>query len=162
VTEAELRVLEARWRLGEIGPTDLHELADSLLGAGENAEALIRLFSLERDQLRWEGAAVFEDLLREWGGGSMDDREAVEVFVHDLSSGLVEGRIDPLGATSRAEAMYVGSGYRHDALTEWYELHEELGYLHLEPGGVSYLGRDRATIEADVMSLARSTLRRHS
>jgi hypothetical protein len=159
VTREELRLLEARWRIGEITESDLHEVADELLTNGEDDEAVIHLFSLDRDELRWNGPDAFESVLQARGGGSMSEGEAVLIVLHDLASGVLAGRITPLEATSRAEAMNVRTHYEHyPALTDWVELHEELAY----PGrsGSSYLGRDQATIEADVFALARSIVGR--
>jgi hypothetical protein len=59
----------------------------------------------------------------------MGDDEAVEVVLLDMPLGLLQGRIEPLQATSRADAIQIRTDYRHDALSEWCELHEELGYL---------------------------------
>ena len=55
----------------EITESDLHGVADELLAKGEDADALIHLFSLDRDELRWTGADAFESLLRSWGGGTV-------------------------------------------------------------------------------------------
>ena len=65
MTEDERELLEARWRVGEIAVGDLHEVADELLASGEDAPALIELFALDRDELRWSGSDVFEPLLRD-------------------------------------------------------------------------------------------------
>jgi hypothetical protein len=160
VTPDGLRVLEARWRVGEITEHDLHAVADGLLAAGEDEEALIHLFSLDRDELRWRGGDAFESLLRAWGGGAMSQEEAVRLFVRELASGVVAGTIAPLEATGRADHVNVRTGYEYSDLIEWADLHEELGYLNTS--GVSYLGRDRASVEADVLALARSTLEQRS
>lgn len=160
MTYDERQLLEARWRVREITESDLHGVADKLLADGENGEALIHLFSLDRDELRWNGADAFESLLREWGGGTISERAAVRIVLSELAAGVVAGTITPLEATSRANAMDVRTGYQHEALGEWRDLHEELGYL--DRSGSSYLGRDRATIEADVLTLARSILGGHS
>jgi hypothetical protein len=157
VTHDELQLLEARWRVREITEGDLHTVADDLLTRGEDCEALIHLFSLDRDELRWTGADAFELLLRAWGGGGMNEGEAVEVVVRKLAAGIVAGRITPLEATSRANAINVRTDYQYDVLREWCDLHEELGYL--DSSGLSYLGRDQAMIEADVLALARSLAR---
>jgi hypothetical protein len=158
VTPDDLQLLEARWRLGEVTAQDLHDIADTLLAGGEDHEALIQLFSLDRDELRWKGAAAFESLLRAWGGGTMTQDDAVRVFVRALASGVVTGTIAPLEATGRADVLNVRTAYAHTELIEWADLNEELGYL--DTSGRSYLGRDRAAIEADVVALARSTVER--
>lgn len=160
MTDDERELLEARWRVREITESDLHDVADKLLADGENGEALIHLFSLDRDELRWTGADAFESLLREWGGGTISDGAAVQIVLRDLAAGVVAGTVTPLEATSRANAIDVRTGYQHDAIREWRQLHEELGYL--DRSGSSFLGRDRATIEADVLALARSILGGHS
>jgi hypothetical protein len=147
-------LLEARWRLGEISESDLHEVADGLLAKGEDHPALIDLFSVERDELRWSGAAAFEVLLQAWGGGTIDESNAVEIVVRHLAGGVVDGTITPLEATSRLDAIHLGTHYQHDELLEWSALHEELGYL--DRSGSSYLGRERSAVEADVVALARS------
>jgi hypothetical protein len=156
VTGDELRLLEARWRVREISESDLHGLADELLAKGEDDEALIHLFSLDRDELRWTGADAFESLLRAWGGGMISEAEAVDIVLRHIAAGVLAGTITPLEATSRADAINVRFDYRHDALREWCDLHEELGYL--DRSGRSYLGRDQPAIEADVMVLARSVV----
>jgi hypothetical protein len=154
MTPDELQILEARWRLRDITEADLHRVADELLAKGEDHDALISLFSLDRDELRWRGADAFDSLLTAWGGGVMTEQEAAAVLVHDLAARLLNGTITPLEVTSRASAIYIGRHYEHDALRRWYELHDELGYL--DRSGRSYLGRDRAAIEADVLDYARS------
>jgi hypothetical protein len=154
VTPDELQLLEARWRVREITESDLHGVADELLARGEDCDALIHLFSLDRDELRWTGSDAFESLLRTWGGGELNEREAVEIVLRYLASGIVAGTIAPLEATSRANAIDVRTDYRYAVLREWRDLHEELGYL--DSSGFSYLGRHRAKIEADVAALARS------
>jgi hypothetical protein len=156
VTTDELQLLEARWRVHEIGESDLHEVADELLAKGEADDALVFLFSIERDELRWTGADAFESLLRAWGGGSIGEEEAVGIVLRDIAAGLLRGTITPLEATSRAEVINIRFYYQYHALTAWCDLHEELGYL--DRSGLSYAGRDQPTIEADVMTLARSVL----
>jgi hypothetical protein len=160
VTGDELQLLEARWRVREITESDLHGVADELLAKGEDADSLIHLFSLDRDELRWTGADAFESLLRSWGGGRISDAEAVDIVLRDISAGVIAGTITPLEATSRADAMNVRFYYQYDALREWCDLREELGYL--DHSGLSYLGRDQPAIEADVMVLARSVVGVHS
>lgn len=152
----ELQLLEARWRVREITEADLHGVANDLLENGEESDALIYLFSLDRDELRWAGADAFESLLRGWGGGAISESAAVGIVLRELAAGIVSGTITPLEATSRASAIYVRTGYEHELLGAWRDLHEELGYL--DQSGSSYLGRDRTVIEADVVALARSTL----
>jgi hypothetical protein len=160
VTSDDLQLLEARWRVREITESDLHRVADDLLAKGEDDDALILLFSLDRDELRWSGADAFESLLRAWGGGSIGEGEAVGIVLRDIAAGVLAGTITPLEATSRANAINVRFDYQYDALREWCDLHEELGYL--DRSGLSYLGRDQPTIEADVMALARSIVEGHS
>jgi hypothetical protein len=154
VTPAELQLLEARWRLREITGEDLHGVADELLASGEDDDALVSLFSLSADELRWRGADAFESLLSAWGGGAMTADEAVAVLASDLAAGVLNGTISPLEVTSRAAAIYIRTDYEHDVLQPWYELHDELGYL--DRSGLSYLGRDRSAIETDVLAHARS------
>jgi hypothetical protein len=156
VTADEVRLLEARWRVREITESDLHETADELLAKGEDDDALILLFSLDRDELRWTGGDAFESLLRAWGGGSIGEGEALAIVLHDIAAGVVAGTITPLEATRRAHAINVRFDYQYDALGEWDNLYEELGYL--DRSGLSYLGRHQPTIEADVIALARSTV----
>lgn len=160
MTDDGRRLLEARWRLQEFADLDLHEVADGLLSAGEDADALIRLFSLDRDQLLWEGGVVFEDLFREWGGGMMSESEAVETVLLDMSRALLEERLTPEEATDRAGAIYVRTGWQYDELVEWFCLDEE--FDDLKRAGLSDAGRDRASIESAVRSLARSIVKRHS
>lgn len=148
MTPEARRLLEARWRLGDITEHDLRGVADELLSRGEEDEALIHLFSLDRDELRWRGGDAFESLLRAWGGGAMTQGEAVRVFVRELATGVVGGTIAPLEAIGRVDVINVRTGYEHADLNEWADLHEQLGY------------RDRASVEADVLTLARSTLER--
>jgi hypothetical protein len=160
VTTNELQILEARWRVREITESDLHCVADKLLAKGEDADALIHLFSLDRDQLRWTGAEAFESLLRAWGGGSISQAEAVEIVLRHLAAAVLAGTITPLEATSRVDAINIRFYYQYEALREWCDLHEELAYL--DRSGVSYLGRDQPTIEADLMALAGSVVGGHS
>jgi hypothetical protein len=157
VTTDELRVLEARWRVKEFTETDLHAVANDLLAKGEDDDALIRLFSLDQDELPWAGADAFESLLRAWGRGTMSEEEAVRIVLRDIAAGVVAGTTAPVEATSRANAINVRFTYWwYDVLREWCELHEELAYL--DSSGLSYLGRARAAIEGDVLALARSTV----
>ena len=107
VTDDERELLEARWRVQEITESDLHNVADKLLADGENGEALIHLFSLDRDELRWTGADAFESLLREWGGGTISEGAAVWIVLSEVAAGVVAGTTTPLEATSRANAMNV-------------------------------------------------------
>jgi hypothetical protein len=160
VTNAELQLLEARWRLREITESDLHGVADELLAKGEDDEALIHLFSLDREELRWTGADAFESLLQAWGGGTIREAEAVDIVLRDIAAGVLAGTITALEATSRADAINVRFSHRYEALREWCDLHEELGYL--DRSGLSYLGRDQPAIEGDVMVLARSVVGGHS
>jgi hypothetical protein len=105
-----LRLLEARWRLGEIKVEGLHEVADELLTAGDDNPALIRLFSLDPDQLRWEGEEAFATLLRELGGGDMSEAEAAEVISLDISVALLEADSCPttlFDASTRSSADYL-------------------------------------------------------
>jgi hypothetical protein len=140
----------------EITESDLLSIADDLLANGEDDDALVDLFILDRDELRWTGADAFESLLCAWGGGSTNEREAVGIVLRELAAGIVDQRITPLEATRRADAIDVRTAYKYPVLGEWSELHEELGFL--DRSGVSYLGRDQAAVEADVLALARSLL----
>jgi hypothetical protein len=160
VTHDELQLLEARWRVREITESDLHGVADGLLTSGEDGEALIHLFSLDRDELRWYGADAFESLLQAWGGGTISEGEAIGIVVRELAAGVLAKTISPLEATGRANAIDIRTNYQYEELAEWRDLHEELGYL--DRSGSSYLGRDQAVIEADVLALARSILGGHS
>jgi hypothetical protein len=144
----------------EITEGDLHAIADDLLAKGEDDEALISLFALDRDQLRWTGAHAFESLLRRWGGGEIDEAEAVEIVVRHLSAGVIDGTITPAEASSRAHAIDVRTRYQYKALDGWRDLHEELGYL--DRRGLSYRGRAQSEVEADAKALARSILGGHS
>jgi hypothetical protein len=156
VNTDELQLLEARWRVRETGESDLHAVADELLAKGEDDDALILLFSLERDELRWTGADAFESLIRAWGGGSISEAEAVGIVLRDIAAGVLAGTITPLEATSRADTINVRFYYQYDALGAWCDLHEELDYF--DRSGLSSLGRDRPTVEADVMTLARTVV----
>ena len=62
----------------------------------------------------------------------------------------------PLEATTRADAINVRSAYAHESAAQWSELHEELAFL--DRTELSYLGRTRAAVEADVVALARLIL----
>jgi hypothetical protein len=64
---AELELLQARWRLGEIRAHDLHEIADVLLTGGELTSSLIALFALPAEVASWESPALFEQALVELG-----------------------------------------------------------------------------------------------
>jgi hypothetical protein len=154
MTKDELQLLEARWRVGEITESDLHGVADELLAKGEDDDALVQLFALDRDELRWAGADAFESLLRAWGGGTVSEAKAVDIVLRDIASGVVAGTIAPFEATGRADAINVRFDYRYEALREWCDLHEEL--RHVDCSGLSYLGRDQSEVEAHVMALARS------
>jgi hypothetical protein len=157
MTPAEVRLLEARWRLREITEQDLHRVADEFLANGEDNDALIALFSLDPNELRWRGADAFEPVLEAWGGGSMTEHEAALVLASDLATNALNGTISPLEVTSRATAIHIRTHYEYDVLRPWYELHDELGYL--DRSGLSYLGRDRSAIEADVLAHAGSIAR---
>jgi len=95
-----------------------------------------------------------------WGGGSLSEAEAVEIVLRHLAAGVLAGTTTPLEATSRADAINIRFDYQYEALRVWCDLHEELSYL--DRSGLSYLGRDLAMIEADVMALARSVVGEHS
>src|SRR5918999_5793073 len=125
MTRDELDLLEARWRVREITESDLHAVADDLLASGEEGNALVYLFSLDRDQLRWAGADAFESLLRAWGGGTVDQEKAVGIVLRELAAGIVAGRITPLEATSRANAMDVRTAHTYSVLARWRDLQEE-------------------------------------
>lgn len=153
-----LRLLEARWRLREIEVDDLHDVADELLTAGEDSPELIELFSLDSGQLRWDGKAAFEALLRESGAGEMSEGEAAEVISLHTSRAVLAGRLTPVHALRRVSALNVRTFYKVDALQEWNDLVEELGWHDSHP----YLGRPLPTIEAAVTDLARSIVKRHS
>lgn len=160
MTSDELRLLEARWRVREITEEDLHAVADGLLAQGEDDEQLITLFALPRDQLRWDGADAFESLLRRWGGGAMEEAEAVGVVVRALAAGVLDGTISPADASGRAHAIDVRTHYQYAALDGWRDLHEELGYI--DRRGLSYRGRPQSEVEADARALARSIVGGHS
>ena len=96
MTEKELQLLEARWRVREITESDLHSVANDLLDNGEESDALINLFSLDRDALRWTGAAAFESLLRAWGGGTMSEKVAVRIVLRALATGVAAETVTPL------------------------------------------------------------------
>ena len=152
----ERQVLEARWRLSEID--DLHALADRLLADGEDADALIRLFALDRDEVVWEGPAVLEELLRDWGGGDLTVDDAVPIAVEDIARQLLAGSIAPADAALTLERINSRTHYRHyPALEPWCELCEEL-WWGMKSDDRSYLGRTRAEVEQDVYALARQTL----
>ncbi len=156
-----LRLLEERWRLGEITVDDLHGVADHLLRSGEDSPPLIQLFGLDPSQLRWEAGdwrAAFEALLQEWGSGDMSLREAAEVVSLDMSLGVLEGRVAPDEAVWRVEAINVRTDFALDPLVEWNAFAEELSWNDSHP----HLGRARADIEANVIELARSIVRRDS
>jgi len=72
------------------------------LADGEDSDALIYLFSLDRAELRWTGGDAFESLLREWGGGTISEGEAVGIVLRELAVGLVTETITALEATSTA------------------------------------------------------------
>jgi hypothetical protein len=159
VTSDALKDLEARWRLGEIGTGDLHEVADELLTSGEDADALIRLFNLTAVEVPWSGAEVFEELLREWGSGSMSEADALGFAIRRIAAGVVAGSLPLLDAVTRAEAVYTRtalSGELHPELMPWRDLHEELSWI--DARGLSYLGRPQAAVEADVLALAKSVI----
>jgi hypothetical protein len=160
VRDDKRQLLEARWRVREITESDLHRIADELLADGEDGDALIYLFSLDPDELRWTGGDAFELLLKEWGGGTMSEDDAVAIVLRELARGVVTGTITALEATSRANAIDVRTANQYDAFGGWRDLHEELGYL--DRSGSSYLGRHRTAIEADVLALARSIVGEHS
>src|SRR5260221_5119660 len=157
----ELRLLEARWRLGEITVDDLHDVADRWLATGGESPALIRLFSLDPDELPWndeEFQAAFEALLHERDAGSMSRSEAAKIVVLDMSLGLLEGRIAPDEAVWCVHEINERTGYAFDPLTEWDALKDEFSWNDSHPD----YSRPRADIDADVIELARSIVKRHS
>ena len=157
-TPEQVRRLEASWRLWEITVAGLHKLADDLLSAGEDTPALIRLFSLGDSELRWEGSEAFEHLLREWGAGDMSPHEAAGVVSLDLAVELLEGSLTPAQAVSNVRQIVRDVPSAAEGLAEWNVLTEEFSWYDSHP----YLGRPLASIEADVIDLARSIVKRHS
>jgi len=149
-------LLEARFRLGEIAPSDLHALADRLLASGEDADELIALFALDRDQLRWQGAEALERLLRAWGGGDLSPAAAVPLVERSIARSLVDGTVTPLEAVKRFHAIDVRTNYAFEGLSRWRDLHEELAYV--DRRGRTYIGRQAEEAAADVMALARAVL----
>jgi hypothetical protein len=104
-------LLEARLRLGEINPSDLHAVADDLLSQGEDSDELIALFALDRDQ-RWEGAKAFENLLRAWGGGQLSRSEAAPLVERDVAQRLLDFSVSALDALSRLNVICHRTGLR--------------------------------------------------
>jgi hypothetical protein len=96
-----------------------------------------------------------------WRVGDITDGDLHSVADSLLAKGedhsdVVAGTITPLEATRRADAINRRTDYRYAEPLKWADFYEELEYL--DSSGLSYLGRDRASIEADIMALARSTL----
>jgi hypothetical protein len=157
VDSEQCQVLEARWRLSVIAPSDLHRVADQLLAAGEDAHALTRLFALQDHELPWEGPPVFEELLREWGGGSLTLVASVPVMLRDVARQLLAGSLTPAQATTTIYEIDVVTDRSHPTLNPWRQLCEEL-WPDMGPNDRSSLGRTRAEVERDVITLATQTL----
>lgn len=130
VDETAVALLEARWRIGDIAVTDLHEIANELLAAVEPTKALIELFALNPDALRWEGSTVFEQVLDELGAQPTTEAEAAKVIARDIARQLLAGSITPAEATSRGARLYYRTGYEHDCFASLHMLNEgEMGYI---------------------------------
>ena len=100
---------------------------------------------------------MFEELLHEWGGGSLTVTASVPVMLRDVARRLLAGSLSPAQATATIEEIDVETDYRHPALDPWRGLCEEL-WPDMGANDRSCLGRTRAEVERDVITLATRTL----
>lgn len=150
------RLLEARWRLGEINESDLPEIADELLSAGEDAPSLVELFALTRDEARWKGRALFEQVLRELGAGDTSEAEAARYVTRDIARSILDGSLSPAEGAARAAEIHIRTGYKHDDFVQLYALHDEVGYP--DRSGLTYSGRPIDDAIEDVRAEAKRLL----
>jgi hypothetical protein len=149
----DLNLVEARWRLGLITASDLHELASSLLDEGVESESLIELFALPTDEVIWSGSRLFEKALVEVGRGELTDDEAARAVAYDLARRVLDGSLRPPEALAQAASIHVSTGYRFDVFHRLYTLDDEIGSLDADAR--SYLGRSEPDIVEDVRIEAR-------
>jgi hypothetical protein len=151
-----IAVLEARWRLREVTPSDLLMVADGLLSEAVESPSLIALFALTPDEALWRGPDLFENALRELGGGSMDRAQAASALARHLARQVLDGSISPEEMTSRAMHTYIRNDYQLDEFAQLYGLNEEIE--HFDRDGLSYLGRTYDEVVEDVREEARRLL----
>jgi hypothetical protein len=75
-----LQILTSAWQRGHVTPSDLHALAGRLLEEGEESPSLIELFSLSPEVAPWDGPALFERVLLEFGAQDFDDDPESDVI----------------------------------------------------------------------------------
>jgi hypothetical protein len=153
---ADLDLIEARWRIGLITPSDLRGVASELLDRGVSADSLIELFSLPIDAAIWNGSALFERALTELRGGQMPEAEAALVVAADIARGVLSGALEPSRATALAASIHSRTEYRFDDFRRLSFLDDEMSYF--DKSGKSHLGRTGAVVAEDVRIEARRIL----
>ena len=125
---SDAEVLAARWRLGDIAPSDLRVIASDLLDAGESAPALVHLFALRPEWVAWEGPELFEQALLELGAPDRTDLRDGEVVAWWLARRLLDRSIGPREVCEVGTRLYIASDYEEKALEPYYSFDDEYGW----------------------------------
>jgi hypothetical protein len=91
--EADLELVEARWRLGLIAPSDLRDVASDLLDNEIGSESLVGIYALPSDAVAWRGAELFDQALQELGRGEVTEEEAAHVVAGDIAADLLSDHL---------------------------------------------------------------------
>jgi hypothetical protein len=96
----DLRVAQARFRVGELAGEGLPDVALAMLATGLDSQSVRELAALDRPTLR-DAAHLFERALAETAQPTLNEREAREILLVTLLEDIVAARIDP-GAGANA------------------------------------------------------------
>ena len=141
----DLELLEARWRVGHILTSDLAGISAELAGAGHDVPALRKLLATPREELPLLARDLFEEALRELGGGTMTASDAALLLARRFAAEILAGRITPrAGTRAIARVRWKGHGDVDDVLRPFWELDERYERASGALGGLATRRVDHA------------------
>jgi hypothetical protein len=118
----DLRLVEARWRLGMLTWDGLPDLADTLIREGVDTPELWELAATAKWDLLWEGEPIFDRLCTEQGVRLTSAPEAALVLARDIARLTLAGELTAGRAAGELEELWRRSGFEVDELSGFHEL----------------------------------------
>jgi hypothetical protein len=149
--------LLARWLVGELGNSDIHQLASDLLDAGEETPTLIDLFTMDPADPADSGWELLPKILKELGARDLDEEQAWRLLATEAAEGIASGAIAPLQGAKRLLELYWRTGHEHIELTIAYDWEERLEWPTVrqrEAGVVAELAAVESEVRAEAGVLA--------
>jgi hypothetical protein len=135
----DIRLMAARYRLGELRGEELPNIAVALLEGGHDSQPLRELAGLDRPTLR-DAGELFEKVLAALGQEIPDERGARLLLLERVLELLVSGGVDPVNGAY--DVWYTASELFGEQREEWIPFEGLASVYEDYPAGRAEIGRE--------------------